>query len=242
MVSTLMKIINNLLDFLLPRYCTTCGQRLATGEQWICTHCLSHLHLTHAESIEENPIEKLFWVTVPIERATSFFYYEGENTRFILYQLKYWNNPEIGTYLAELYSRQILPTGFFDTVDVIIPLPLYRSRQILRGYNQSYYICKGISRATSLPIDTKVVKRCVNTKSQTHLNHFERKDNVKGAFRLVNPDRIAGRHVLLVDDVITTGATTTECAMELAKAPGVKISVFSLAYAGGKWVEGQRQV
>ena len=231
-----------MLDFLLPRYCTTCGGRLATSEQWICTHCLSHLHLTHAESVAENPIEKLFWVTIPIERATSFFFYEGEGTRFILYQLKYWGNPEIGTYLAEMYSRQILSTGFFDTIDVIVPVPLYRRRQARRGYNQSYYISMGISKATGLPIDTKAVKRVVNTKSQARLNHTERQDNVKGAFLLTNPDRIKGRHILLVDDVITTGATTTECAKELAKAPGVKISVFSLAYAGGKWIEGQRQI
>ena len=237
-----MKIISNILDFLLPRYCTTCNQCLTANEHWVCTHCLSHLHLTHAETVPENPIEKLFWVTIPIERATSFFYYEGENTRFILYQLKYWGNPEIGTYLAEMYSRQILSTGFFDTIDVIIPLPLFCKRQAERGYNQSEYISKGISQATSLPIDTKVIERVVNTKSQALLNHSERKDNVKGAFRLVNPNRIAGKHILLVDDVITTGATTTECAKELAKAPGVRMSIFSLAYAGEKWIEGQNQI
>ena len=129
-------------------------------------------------------------------------------------------------------AEDIKSSNYFDGIDIIVPVPLHWKRRIKRGYNQSYYIAKGISEATGIPVNTKIIKRIVNNPTQTHLSHSERQNNVNGIFKLKKPELIEGKHVLLVDDVITTGATTIECAKSMMKAPDVRFSIISLAYAG----------
>ena len=231
----LMKWVDDIFDLLMPRYCAVCGNRLTAGEHWLCSSCLMDLDYTNAHTMQDNPIEKLFWGIIPVERATSMFFYEGAKTRNILYKLKYKDKPDIGIYLADNFSRQLMDYGFFEGMDMIVPLPLHDKRRRVRGYNQSMYIARGVSQATGLPIDAGVVRRMVNNPTQTKTSHSMRKKNVEDIFRLEHPERIEGRHILLIDDVITTGATVTECAKELAKAPGVRISILSLAYAGEKF-------
>ena len=183
---------------------------------------------------EHSDMEKLFWgwnEALPIQRATAFFYYSGSN-REILMQLKYKRNPDIGFYLASQFAKEIKDSNFFDGIDVIIPIPLNWIRRMKRGYNQSEYIARGISYVTGIPVYTKAVKRVRNNKSQTRMKHHERYDNVQNLFRLVHPEFIEGKHVLLVDDVTTTGATITSCAKEIAKAKNTKITVLTIAIAG----------
>ena len=227
-----MKIINDITSFLLPRFCVMCNSRLVGNEKHICIDCLRQLQRTHSHLVDGNPIEKIFWYHTPIEKAVSWFFYEGENTRHILYELKYHNKPNIGKYLASIMAEEIKSTDYFDGIDIIVPVPLHWKRRLKRGYNQSYYIAKGISEVTGIPVNTNIIKRTVNNPTQTHLTHSERQNNVNGIFKVRKPELIEGKHILLVDDVITTGATTIECAKSMMKAQGVRFSVISLAYAG----------
>lgn len=209
-----------------------CNKRLVGNDKYICVDCLRQFQRTNAHLIDGNPIEKTFWYHTPIEKATSWFFYEGERTRNVIHSIKYCNKPEIGVYLGQMMAEDIKSSNFFDGIDLIIPVPLHWKRKMTRSYNQSYYIAKGISKATGISTDTSIVKRVVNNKSQTHLSPLKRCENVKGIFKLMKPELITGKHILLVDDVITMGATTTECAKEMMKAQSIKLSVISLAYAG----------
>lgn len=226
-----MSIWADILDFFFPRQCCMCGNRLSRQEHSICYSCLIHLPYTDYHTVEHSALEKQFWGLFPIEKAVAMFHHDGEKTRNIIYNIKYYGHPNVGTYLASLYAETLKESHFFDDIDAIIPLPLHWKRQIKRGYNQSHYIAEGIQKATGLPIYNNVVKRVLNNPSQTHLTAQQRLENVKDIFLLKHPEKIADKHLLLVDDVTTTGATLTSCAKELAKAPNVKISILTLAVA-----------
>ena len=170
---------------------------------------------------------KLFWGRIPIERAAAFFYYESHsNTANIIYKLKYKSHPEIRKVAVEFQRDH-----FFDGIDGIIPVPLAKKRFRQRGYNQSEEIAKGINEITGIPIYTGIVKRTVFKGSQTRRRRWERQENVEYAFSLVDGEPIIGKHILLIDDVVTTGATVIACAKELCKAGGVRISILSLGLA-----------
>ncbi len=221
----------DVVGMLMPRTCPMCGNRLSVGEHPLCTTCMMRLPLTELHRVEHNVLERQFWAQFPVERAVAMFHHDGEQTRHILYHIKYWRHPFLATSLAACYAEELQKTGFFNDIDAIIPLPLHWRKQWKRHYNQSHYIAQGIRQVTNIPIYTKVVKRVRNNPSQTHLTSRERIENVKDIFRLTHPEKIAGKHILLVDDVVTTGATLTACAQELAKASSVKISVLTLAIA-----------
>lgn len=231
-----MNILNDIVDFLFPRYCPICNSRLSKGEKNICFLCLSGLPRTNTHLSKENPIEKLYWTRLPIERATSFFFYDSIESRETIYHIKYFNDPKIGEMVAKAMAEEIKESGFFDGMDLIVPIPLHPRRLRKRGYNQCDYIAKGISEETGIPIGKDIVRRIVDNSSQTHLLETERKENVVGIFQLVHPEKVRGKHILLIDDVITTGATSISCGQELAKAGNVKISVVSMAYAGKKFL------
>lgn len=172
---------------------------------------------------------KLFWGQIPIERAAAFFYYESHsNTANIIYKLKYKNHPEIGPVMGRKVSVEFQRDNFFDGIDGIVPIPLTKKRFRQRGYNQSEEIAKGLSEITGLPINKNVVVRTLFKGSQTRRSRWDRQENVEYAFKLIHAEPIAGKHLLVVDDVVTTGATIIACAKELVKAGNVKISVLSL--------------
>jgi len=224
-------ILRDILEFLMPRKCVMCGERLRGGESFICGHCFVHLPFTYYHLVEQSQLEKQFWALFPIERATSMFYHDGKNTRNIIYQIKYNGNPEVGRHMAYLYAEELEKCHYFDDIDMLIPLPLHWKRQLKRHYNQSHYICQGIHEKTGIPVEKGVVKRIKNNISQTHLNATQRLSNVEGIFQVTHPEKIKGKHVLLVDDVVTTGATLSSCAKELAKVPDVKVSILTLSVA-----------
>jgi ComF family protein len=175
---------------------------------------------------------KLFWYLIPIERATAYFYYEPHSsTANIIYQMKYKDHPEIGEVMGRMMGKELMPSGFFDGIDGIIPVPLTKKRQRQRGYNQSEEIARGISEVTGLPLFDKVVKRVSFKGSQTNLGRWERNENVEKVFELIDGVSIQGKHLLIVDDVVTTGATCIACSKELVKANNIKISILSLGFA-----------
>ena len=224
---------HRLLDLISPRLCVVCGQRLTVSEDVICTKCNLHLPRTdfHQDPYE-NEMAKLFWHQIPIERATALFYYESHaETANILYELKYKDHLEVGEVMGRLMAKELQASGFFDGIDGIVPIPLARKRQRQRGYNQSMEIARGISEITSLPIYNKVVRRKVFEGSQTNKGRWERNENVEGVFELKDASAIQGKHLLMVDDVVTTGATVIACVQELSKAGNVKVSVIALGFS-----------
>lgn len=224
---------HRVLDLISPRLCMVCGQRLTVSEEIICSKCNFHLPRTgFQQDPYENEMAKLFWHQIPIERATALFYYEAHSeTANILYELKYKSHPEIGEVMGRLVAKELQPSGFFDGIDGIVPIPLAKKRQRQRGYNQSLEIARGISEITNLPIYNKVVRRNVFEGSQTNKGRWERNENVEKVFEMTDETAIHGKHLLIIDDVVTTGATVIACAKGLCKAGNVKISVLSLGFA-----------
>ena len=224
--------LGSFVSLLFPRCCLVCGRPLAKGEECLCTMCNINLPRTGYHLKEDNPVEKLFWGKIPLERATSFFFYrKGSDFRQILHQLKYGGQKDIGAIMGRYMATELQESGFFEGIDVIVPVPLHKKKQRLRGYNQSEWIARGIATVTGIPIDTESVVRHKNTETQTSKSSLERWENVNGIFELHHPEPLAGKHILIVDDVLTTGATTVECASCLTKIEGVRISVLTLAIA-----------
>lgn len=220
------------ISLLFPRCCVVCGRPLAKGEECICAMCNINLPRTNYHLQKDNPVEQLFWGKIPLERATSFFFYrKGSDFRQILHQLKYGGQKEIGAIMGRYMASELSASGFFQGIDVIIPVPLHKRKQRIRGYNQSEWIARGISAVTGICIDTEVIVRQKHTETQTRKSAFERWENVDGIFALHHADSLKGKHVLVVDDVLTTGATTVACASRLVEIEGVRISVLTLAVA-----------
>lgn len=224
---------HRLLDLLAPRLCVVCGRRLSPTEQVLCASCNMHLPRTGFQhDAQDNILARLFWGIIPVERAAALFYYEASSKNSnILYDLKYHDHPEIGMEMGRLLAREFAEAGFFDDISLIVPVPLARSRERHRGYNQSRCIAEGISSVTGLTVCDRAVRRTVFEKSQTQMRHWERQENVEGVFRLVDAEAVRGRHLLLVDDVVTTGATMAACARELLTAGDVRLSLLALGFA-----------
>lgn len=226
----MISFFSRLLDILAPRSCYVCGRRLAVSEQVMCASCNRHLPRTHFElNPYENEMAKLFWGRIPIERAAALFYYYAQSeVSHVIYALKYDYHPEVGEALGRMTAVEFGVAGFFENIDFIVPIPLTRSRRRKRGYNQSEEIAQGVSEVTGIPILKNVVRRIQFYGSQTHKNRLERVENVENAFELINSTLIVGKHVLLIDDIVTTGATVCSCAETLQRDGRVKISVLAL--------------
>ena len=228
-----MRIVSfwhRVLDLISPRICVMCGRRLSATEEVICNKCNFHLPRTvFAKDTYNNDMAKLFWGRLPIERASALFYYEGHSeTANIIYQLKYKGHPEIGYIMGRMVASELMGYDFFDGIDGIVPVPLTKARRRNRGYNQSEEIARGISEITDLPIYNDLVKRTVFQGSQTRKNRWERNDNVEHVFAANKPVPAHLKHLLVVDDVVTTGATIVACSSILISSGDIKISVLSL--------------
>lgn len=225
-----MKWISDLIDLILPRYCTVCGGILSPGEQDICLNCL--YQLPRVESTRMQEIEKLFWGIIPVERAASYIYYrKGSPYNNLLHKIKYKNRPEIATRLAIAAARELQESGFFEGIDAIVPLPLSKKKERKRGYNQCDYIAEGLSRVSGIPVRKGYVERTKANETQTHKSKEERWSNVEGIFSVTKPWVLEGLHILLVDDVLTTGATIASCANSITALPDTRVSLFTLAYS-----------
>ena len=223
---------SRLLDLISPRLCVVCGNRLAVTEETLCSKCYLHLPRTDfANDLYENMMAKLFWGQIKLEKATALFYYEPHaETAQILYELKYKNHPEIGVVMGRMMAKELMKSGLFEDIDALVPVPLAKKRERERGYNQSLELAKGVSEVTGLPIANLVIRRTKFVGSQTKRGRWERNENVEHVFELVD-DNISDQHLLLIDDVVTTGATVIACAKEMQKASNVKISVLALGFA-----------
>lgn len=232
MIKTIKQWLNAAADVVMPRVCPVCQQALDSDERWLCRECLSALPRTRYEEVEFNTMEQHFAGQVPIERATAYFFYEKSSPySSILHDIKYHGIPAMGRWLTARAVKDMESSHFFDGIDAVTAVPLHLSKLAHRGYNQSEYLARGIADALSIPY-VEALKAIRPHATQTHKGAMERWQNIQGNYALKNDaDQLAGKHILLVDDVITTGSTLTVCATLLKSIPNVTISLFTLAAA-----------
>ncbi len=225
-------IFEDFLSLFYPRLCAGCHTSLVRGETVICLGCQADLPKTGFEKIADNPVARLFWGRTEIQLATAFCSFDkGGIMQHFLHQLKYKGSKEIGEKLGSLFGYDLTQCAPYQDIELIIPVPLHPKREHERGYNQSAEIATGMASAMDLPFSTGNLIRNHYSGTQTNKSRFERWENVKELFGVKKPELFEGRHLLLVDDVVTTGSTLEACANMLLKIPGTKVSVATIAYA-----------
>jgi ComF family protein len=231
-MSYIYNLWDDFISLLFPRLCYACGNHLLRNENLICTECFVVIPRTNYHMDENNPVAQLFWGRCLIQKAAAFsFYNKGSRIRNLIHNLKYKGIKEIGYELGRIYGLTLKSSGFTNNINLIIPVPLHPAKKRIRGFNQSDSISEGLADVVGLTVDKDTLIRTTVSATQTKRSRYERWTNVEGIFHVTDPEIIRGMHILLVDDVITTGSTIESCANELLKIDGVKVSVAALAFA-----------
>ena len=225
-------MLNDFISLIFPQVCASCGNSLYKNEQTLCTYCVYHLPKTNFHLNNDNPVAKIFWGRVDILSAGAFYgFNKGGRVQHIIHQLKYKGRKEVGFAVGKLYGYELKMCDSFKSVDTIIPGPLHPKKIKKRGYNQSEAFAEGLAASMEVPANVKTLFRAYESETQTKKSRFSRWQNVESIFQLKDIKSLEGKHVLLVDDVVTTGATLEACAQTLQQIPGIKISVATIAYA-----------
>ena len=229
---SLNEIKDSILHIVFPHVCDGCGSDLLNVESRLCIRCLASLPETNFEIHPNNLVEKDFWGRLPIISASAHLYFTKESlVQHLMHQLKYRGNKELGLQMGRIMGKALKFSNRFNGIDALIPLPLFPSKEKRRGYNQAKVLCDGIAEILNLPVLPNVIARPQHTETQTKKGRIERWKNIEGKFCLMQPDTIRNKHLLLVDDVVTTGATLEACGNELLGAENVKLSVATLCRA-----------
>lgn len=229
---SLFRLIEDFISLLYPSLCVVCGRNLYRNESLICTHCLYHIPKTNFHFLKDNPVSRLFWGRVSVEHAASYYFFEkGSRFRILIHKMKYRGQKELGYELGKIYGAELRSSNFYHGLDLIVPVPLHPRKERKRGYNQSEWIARGIAESMEKPFDTHSVYRAVDTASQTKKNRYERWKNVENIFQVRDPVKLQNQHILVVDDVITTGSTLEACARAILQVEGTKVSCVTLAMA-----------
>lgn len=227
-----MKILSDLLALFFPRLCLLCGEPLVEGEKCLCLNCLYGLPRTNYHLRKQNPAEQLFLGKIQVEKATSFLHYEkGGKVQQLIYAIKYKGEKEAGFQLGRQAALALQEKGFFEGIDILLPVPLHPQRQRKRGYNQAEWIARGVASVCLLPIENEALARTRKTHTQTHKNVFDRWTNVQNIFSIKSESALKGKHMLIIDDVLTTGATIEACAGCILQIEGSRISILTLSIA-----------
>jgi ComF family protein len=225
-------ILTDLKHLFYPHICTGCGTDILADDNLLCAKCFVNLPATLYAKYPNNPIEKIFFGRMPVAAAYAEFYFAKESLiQHLIHQLKYKGNKEIGVYLGEMMGRTLQKSSRFNGIDGLIPLPLYPDKERKRGYNQAAVICNGMSAVMNIPVYNNVLIRRMFTETQTKKHRTERWENVAESFAIKNEELVKGKHLLLVDDVVTTGATLEASGSHLLKIEGVKLSIAALTIA-----------
>lgn len=224
-----MNWIKAFFDLFFPRYCLSCSRRLDTQCAYLCPKCLLDLPRIPYQEDELSPIQQRIQGRLSVERAASFMYYSphADSSQFLLH-LKYKGEAQIGIHFGRVFAHELQSKGFFRDIDLLVPVPLSARRLRQRGYNQSYMIALGVSEVTGIPISEKLLARTRDNKSQTHKSHTMRWEDSKDLFEVKTFPTESQRHFLLIDDIITTGATLCACADALRQIPDARISLLTL--------------
>jgi len=230
-MNSFLSLFRDVLGLVYPDLCVTCGRQLPYGVPFICNKCRYDIPRTGFHKEKDNPVAQTFWGRVPVEYAAALFYYtKGSKYRKLIHVIKYHGRKELGYEMGKTYGRELVSTPFSET-DLIVPVPLHPQKIRKRGFNQSEWIGKGLADSLGKPIVTDTLYRAVNTRTQTRKSRLERWHNVKNVFKLRSVDPFRNRHVLLVDDVVTTGATLESCASVLTACSNTSVSIVTLGYA-----------
>lgn len=228
----MLRLFNDFISLFYPQVCFACGNSLFSNEEVICTFCRYHLPKTDFHKNKDNALAKSFWGRVNLENVSACYYFsKGGKVQHLMHQFKYSGRYEIGQYLGKLYGAELKQEPAYKDIEVVIPVPLHKSKLKKRGYNQSEKFAEGLAQAMEIEINTSTLIRTYASATQTRKSRFSRWENVKEIFVVSSPEKIMGKHLLLVDDVITTGATIEACATHLLNIAGTRVSVASLACA-----------
>lgn len=226
------EIQKNLLNVLFPVFCNGCSNLLLKNENVICTKCLHNLPFTLHHQIKDTEINKIFYGIIPFEFGASILYFTKKGiVQNLIHNLKYRNRQEIGTYLGDLYAKELIDLETIKSIDFIIPVPLHKKRLHERGYNQVTTFCKSIEKNLTIPVLDDVLVKKQHLKSVTDKSKEARLKHNENVFSIENEHKIEGKHILIIDDVFTTGATIEACAKEILKIKNTKISMLTMAYS-----------
>jgi len=226
------QIISGFIHLFYPRVCSVCGTDLMHGEGMFCITCLYDIPLTRFWNDKENPVAQTFWGRVSIEDACAYFFFvKGSKYRPILHKLKYKGQRDIGVELGVQFGQVLKNSVYYKNIHYVVPVPLHPKKLRIRGYNQAEAIAEGIAKVIGADLSTNHLIKTEYTETQTRKSRAERVLNVSESFSINNPKELEGKHLLLVDDVITTGATLETCAAKLLEVEGIKVSIAALAYA-----------
>lgn len=227
----ILSLLKDTVGLIYPDVCVTCGSHLPSGIRFICTKCRYDMPRTGFHREQDNPVAQIFWGRVPVRQAASLFYYtKGSRYQRLIHVIKYHGRKELGYEMGKLYGRELMDSPFFEA-GVIVPVPLHPRKIRKRGFNQSEWIGMGLAESLQKPMISNDLYRAVNTRTQTRKTRLERWKNVEHVFRLRSVDAFRNRHILLVDDVVTTGATLESCANVLMKCSNTSVSIVTLGYA-----------
>lgn len=211
-------MLNDFFNLIFPKLCYACNKPLLKSEEVICLSCSFNLPQTNYHLDADNPLNKIFWGRIDVQFVCAFLTFKkGNSVQKLLHKLKYKNAPEVGAKIGQLYGLELKKAEWFKEVDIILPVPLHKKKLKKRGYNQSQYFAEGISETTVVPVDSVSFVRNIYTDSQTKKSRYSRWQNVEDIFSVENEEVLKGKTVLLVDDVITTGATIEACTVSLLK-------------------------
>lgn len=231
-MNPLAEYFNGFISLIYPNICILCRRQLIANEQHICSICLFNIPKTEFENTPGNNVEKLFWGRAKIDRASSYFFYQKENnSQKVIHQIKYKCNKELGHYLGKKYGTTLKDIDWIKQADYLLPVPLHRKKLKSRGYNQAEIIANGISETTEIPVNSNQLYRTAHSDSQTRKGRYHRWKNVSGIFGVRDPKLLTNKTVIIVDDVVTTGATIEACTLHLEKIPGITIHTLSLGVA-----------
>lgn len=222
----------SIFDFFLPRFCAGCKQKLTTEEIVICNNCLKSIQTADEDRLKSENQRKFPGDNIISGFLSLFVFEKDKELQNVIHAMKYNSRFLVGKYLGSLIGERLSLKINKWEIDFIVPIPLHHLKKADRGYNQSYYIAKGIGGSLKIPVNTKIIKRTRFTQSQTTMNLKEREENVSEAFKIKRAKNISGKNILLVDDVITTGATTKACAKVIIDAGANKVYAVSIAIAG----------
>jgi len=226
-VNQIRLISNSLIDLIYPQYCEICNIDLTTKEHFLCLGCKYDLPYINQSKRTLETLEKLFWGRVKVEHVIALLNYQkGNQTQKLLHQLKYNKKTKLASHFGEIIGDLIKNV---NEIDYLVPVPLHPKKKRIRGFNQSTVIANGIHKTTNIPIIEHVISRDTFNKSQTNFSKFDRWDNVRRIFTVTKPELLKNKHIILIDDVLTTGATIEACVQELIKVEGCKVTIAVMA-------------